>query len=436
MLIIVKQWIVILPYLIILGINEFERLRINIRNFNQQQFKLIDNFYLNNYYPQRIYKIYDLIIDDLNKTIIKHFVRVTEIICFRIQNEKLNLYNSSKLILNIELADSTKFIEGLEGDMIKRNTRIIINGISNNKNLSLIITGNSQKFLFIMLYENYLNIPIITRSLVECVYVPSLKYLVKLLELDYELHNTNRQFLDSIRKKFEFVLKSINAMHYVRNKLSPPKTLSELAYKYFFQSRKDDMMVSFIKDSISKSLNNFKKIEKHAKYILEKSENPFVVDNIEIFNIGKLINLIRKTSTQNLDSLNMSFNIDITQAKETFVKYDEIILEIVFSDLFENISKYYNGTAELQLTYLSNVLEIIVENDVDFSKVKIGELKKLVDNYNSHEKWEINEQSTHGLTLVKSYLNQMSIENYIKVDEKTYYFYVILNTSHEQDTSI
>lgn len=424
MFILLKNWVVIVPYFIILGINEFERLRMNIRNINQQQFRKIDNFYIDNYYPNKLYKVYRHIVDDIEKTLIGKFIKVDEIICFRFNNGGLKLYNSSKLILSYIIPNTEEIIEGLDAELIKRDQEIIVDGISNKKNLVLVITGKNRKFLFFILINYYFNIPFVTNALIESVFVPSLRYLVKLFEFEWELRNINKAFLENIKKKYEFVLRSTNAMHFVKNKLSPAKTLAELTDLYFNKSRQDTALKTLIRTSIKKSLNNFNVIEKHAKFILEKSENPFIVSNVESHKFGRLVDLIRNTYYYHIENSIFSFEGDISQINNISLNFDEIILEIVFTDLCENINKYYAGKSEIKIIYNETNLTVIFENNIDTRKVNIVDLIKVIQDYNTSKKWEINEQKSHGFILIKSYLNQMEIENNIYLNNEVFGFHL------------
>jgi hypothetical protein len=101
-------------------------------------------------------------------------------------------------------------------------------------------------------------------------------------------------------------------------------------------------------------------------------------------------------------------------------------LEIVITDIVENAHKYNNGHYALKFIEDERSFHISFENGIKEAEMN-PELEKLVSDFSSNNKLEINKRITHGMTMIKSFLEQMKIVHNLSIENGVFILKLTFN---------
>jgi len=165
------------------------------------------------------------------------------------------------------------------------------------------------------------------------------------------------------------------------------------------------------KSALSEILNR-------ANQILEEGANPFnVTSDIGDIQIQGLFSELRILSSEMFGSNRIENDLQ----KEQFdynVSVSNKGIHIVFSDILNNIRKYYNGEYAIRFEIFDNNLIISFENNFHPIPINLDNIKKLIKYFNSEENYNIFKMTTKGAFLMKDFLRQMDIKLEVSLNEE------------------
>jgi hypothetical protein len=422
------EWKYILPFILIFVIDAFYRLRRSIQTINETLLGIIDAFYAKNIGKKDTSKIYSFLIREMSKLRQTKFLRIGSISSFIVRKESLILVNSSVNILNYDIPDSAKLISRLNSNEMVEDHSIVIDEKNFNNNLFVKVKGNSREYIFLITFLskkteiNGLRVFFISRMIL----VPCLKHLARLFEVQYHLITSKVKNLDVIGENQEYVMKANEVMHFVKNSLSPIKSVLNLLEMQ--DAETDQEKINYLKENIVKqrksALTEIDNIIKRANFILEKAKNPFESSAIEDVAFFTLFNTIRRRWADKYFNTNITIGLgghDFKTLDKIIFQLDFNTLHLVITNIFSNIDKYANTVTRLNFELQQDNAVISFVNGIDFSKVQLNELKKLAISYNENKRTEIAKRKSHGFVHLKNYLESMDSTSQILIqDDNTF----------------
>ncbi|MFD2727470.1 hypothetical protein [Hyunsoonleella rubra] len=248
---------------------------------------------------------------------------------------------------------------------------------------------------------------------------PIFEYIARIFYVTNRLDNLQKEQTEIIKEKVTHVLDAQNALHFVKNKLSPiTRTINLVDRLYKKPEKLSEKKKNYIKQELKNNTNNEK-----VKEILRKAEVLIKgVDNLlnqedEIVSVKRIIDVFRQNWLHHFNSTESIF-VDIKDVSNTKISFNSMLYDFVFTDIIENISKYSNDFVSIVFTQ-ENETEIsmyFVNSIKDFEK-NYRELKKICELYNREDNDEIYKRNTHGLSFVRLLLRRKLIENEISIDK-------------------
>lgn len=417
--------IALVPVITLYVINLLRQYRAELLEAKNDLIDLISQSFTKEYEFRKIHHLYDEILQHFasNKQLCRFF-EIDILICFLLKNDQLLLINSSKFISAYEIINQDKIVSTLKKNGTARDFPIRIMQNTFDKNLYVMAKDENMTLVFTVIVKNeyVLNIGM---NLLSYYFRPISDHLLKIIKH----YGIVRKSLDDsqslIKRQQQYVLKSTNAMHYVRNKLTPIKTYLNLDKLDEQIKKMDPITLSAFKNIEQKSLRNAKfqlqNIIERADFILEKSDNPFVIKATSTHRINSLFSLIRVNWLSYFDD--QKLEIDLSESFQSIhVNYTPEIMEIVLTDLMSNMKKYGSHQKLVLIEEDGHVMFYFQNTINDLDEKKVKEYEKLIMQYNGDDSWEINKRNSHGLSLIKSYLNQMDIRSEIVIQDLSFIF--------------
>lgn len=361
----------------------------------------IDNYFADNDGTRKPHEIYKSIIDEINAYLGVDYL--TNIFSYTVkENDELWLVNSSKFMWDRTLKRSPKFMSSLkERKYIYRK-------------------GKSSKYFYVeqrgvsYVYRCDLNPAYEILSLRKGYvinYVLKLTFgkISTLLASEYRISEARRKAFEETKGHIDYVTRALKVMHFVRNKLSPVKTVIT------FYSSMDSMdadkvkrMEERIKKEVRQANTDLNEIIKTANYLLDKENNPYGGADVEKKNIKFLFVLLSEIVEYHLGGIVMvSDDIkNIEQRKEVNVSTTQ--LKLLFTDIVSNIEKYKKIEYKVTMGTEDDMLIVRFENDFDSKQEsKCNDLVRDINNKNNDS---IVLRKSHGVYNIKAAASVMGVE--------------------------
>lgn len=400
---------IIIPFLTFSIINLFGTIRTKYHNFNEELNSFIDDFFTEGEALKRPHKIYKGVINVFNNS--KFILFKTDIIlCFKLNNDKMTLINGSKFIWNYQFNNEEDVIQKIKTSNSKNvmflDLAIEIDENKFEKNICFTSNLNEVIYCYFLLQKNDSKMK--TLPFFDKLFTPFFNRLSKVFESYSEQKKLDLLNVIEMDEKINYVTNAISSMHFTRNKLGPIKNYLEMIED--FNSIQDEGQKKLLREIIVKerqklrtSLDN---ILDKANYILEKSNNPFNVNDIHQYGNQKLFIELKRIWELYFEGIRPIVKWDISKdRKKSDVKFNLIGLELVFSNWINNMKKYNNGLFSVELLENETYYLICFNNSVK----NIAEVEEIVTLFNSENRLEILKRNTHGLIEVKDFLNQMNV---------------------------
>lgn len=317
------------------------------------------------------------------------------------ETKALNLTNNESII------NSNEFI-------ITNDEIIEINNIKYDNSIWIKNKIQKSKYFFLICIET--NLPFFYERIINGL-SPVFYQISRIFYLTNLLDRTKKEELKIIKEKITYVIDAKNALHFVKNKLTPITTTIGLVDRYFKgKSELNTIQIDFIEDKLKNNKSNI-----YLKEVIEKAEMLIKgVDNLiykedRIVNVKVIIDSLRNNWMNHFENTD-EVKIKIKDLEEFNYSFNEDLFEYIYTDLIENIYKYGGNHKLVEFIDIDDKLHINFTNNVkDFEKNYIY-LKEISDSYNHPENDEIYNRKTHGLSFIRRLLKSKKIINKIIID--------------------
>ncbi|WP_143161945.1 hypothetical protein [Flavobacterium terrae] len=377
-------------------------------SFNEHLNSLIDNFLISPESVEKPHKIYEKAIDVFNQSSLIFF-EVDKIMCFKIKNENIIPVNASLFIWNFTVDDDliSQIVNSPKESYFAFHSNLIINGISFPKNYLLtyriadtiycyFILPRKQNFIFdneLMPYFNELVAPFFSRT-------------SKIFEAYSERKRLGIEAIVEMESKISYVQNAKSSMHFIRNKLGPLSNYLAMITDYEQSDSKANKsaLKAIIDAERSKLSTSVDEILKRAHYILDRSNNPFLVNKLSDHSIKKLYSEVKRVWESYFNVFVPSLNWNVTR-DDYVIKFNTIGLDFVLVNWINNMKKYGGGKQFVTLDEDSQFIILDFSNSI---KDLIG-ATDAVHAFQSNDRIEILQRNTHGIVEIIDFLNQMNI---------------------------
>ncbi|MEO8515652.1 MAG: hypothetical protein ABI426_02860 [Flavobacterium sp.] len=417
-------------------------IRQSFNKVNEGIILTIGDLFINNVNENNSHQILAKVKKLINKGGLGRVLKINEIFLFVNYNQRLILIKGSKFVKNNILNFSFE-TEELIKKFAKKNLQIQkedfveIDNIKYNNIYWIKHSINETDYFFLICLEDD---SYIFRELIIQKIRPVFEYIGRLYYLRSSLTKLNNDTSKIIKEKITYVLDAQNALHFVKNKLSPITTTVGLMDKYFKrQSELNPVHKTHIEKRLRENNNNnqLRLILNKAEVLIKGVDNIINQEDKEV-SVKQIIDDLRNNWLYHFENID-----DIVVEIEDLnirVNYNQMLFDFVFTDIIENINKYSHNQMKKVIFTLENDIIIIRFNNLilDYEKNKLN-LKEIESLYNQENNDEIYNRKTHGLSFIRRLLRRKKITNEISIDksEKTFNFKITLKTlKDEENTSI
>lgn len=399
-------------------IDYYSSLRWKLAMLSQQLLDRIDDFYATRTKP---HFIYENVIQDINDFLKDEYVE--NIFCLiKEQNKRYKIVNSSIFVFEfaISIEKDKEKEKALANDEIISNIYFTYGNTTSTNNIVYPIKSTQNddtcQYIFIMTLTKKLSFYWFLSGFVYLIN-PFFTRVAKVLHNEKKLNDIRRETLKDIGNKARFVEQAVNTMHFIRNRLTPYKTLLEL-----LEERKT--VQQEIRSSVDKMIESQRKVAKQeltqiidkANYLLEKDNNPFNYKEYHYISLRKFFSQIRSIWFESFEEQNFyieNFNSNDLEKYKIYSNFEG--LDILLSDWITNMSKYKNNLASCKISIESAFLKLIFKNDYISTEQNIREL---VDDLNSDDRQQITRRTTHGIFIMKQIIQELNINHKAYKGEK------------------
>jgi hypothetical protein len=357
------------------------------------------------------------------------------IFCLRLKDNVYFVQNSSHLIIQIEFDFFEEFQKKVQAEILFSDEKIKVNGESSQFNLVVPIKNGGEFFVFFILGKrsvNLINVLPVARDryFLSPFLVPFFSQLSNFFLNEYRLRQSRVKKIDEIKGEYDYVLRTINAVHFIRNRLTPFKNYLEMTSDMYKPNTYNEDVKKRLENVISeeneRSQSTLREIFARAKQILEEGDNPF--------NVTKDITFIELRIIFN-DLQSLLFDIMGNASIEKGFKPQDLLrkinishkgISIILSDIVGNIKKHSNGNFNVFFVVNNENLFIKFNNNFVSDSSTIKKLRELHDYFASDENYNIFKMSSKGAFLIKDFSRQMNIQVNAEVDEVKFNFCIEL----------
>jgi hypothetical protein len=206
------------PILVLFLIIQFFKFRYRISRYKDKLFKIIDDFYGANTNKNEMSSILNSLQEQVNSSLSGvRFgnMEIKNISCFKQKSGKLILISSGDFVESYEFEDHSLLIDQIKNNGHIQNVKFLINGHHEKYNVLFKAKGNFYTYIYLITFKQPL---ILLNSIIalKLVIEPSFKHLSKLLEVKWILSSEKRKLYEEVRKKHEYVIKSMEVLHFVK----------------------------------------------------------------------------------------------------------------------------------------------------------------------------------------------------------------------------
>lgn len=361
----------------------------------------IDNYFADNDGTHKPHEIYKNIIDEINSYLGRNFLK--NIYSYTVkENNMLWLVNSSEFMWERTLTLSPQIMDALK------------------KKKYLQMVKNHSKYFFVeqrgvsYVYRCEMN-PLYERInfrkgyVIDYVLELTFAKVSTLLASEYRINETRRKAFEETKGHIDYVTRALKVMHFVRNKLSPIKTVIT------FYSNQDKMdaekvkkMEERIKQEVRQANTDLTGIITTANYLLDKQNNPYGGADVENKNIKFLFVILSEIVEYHLGgTVNVTDDIKgIEQRKE--VKVSTTQLKLLFTDIVSNIEKYKKTEYSVDMGINDDCLFVSFINDIDIKQE--SDCNDLARDINNNNNEGIVLRKSHGVYNIKAAAAVMGVD--------------------------
>ncbi|MFC4740101.1 hypothetical protein ACFO3U_08845 [Flavobacterium ponti] len=401
---------------------------LSIRNvfssINEDIVHLVGDLFIESVNENNSHKILRNVINKINVSRVKYVNQIEELFLFINHNGKFVLIKGSKFVKNNEIESSYDLARIISKDINKRKKiitkdNVIIDDVNYKYSywINHKVLEKDYYFLICLKRESVFNESIISN------FRPIFEYIARIYFISNSLIELNNSNLKIIKQKIAYVFDAQNALHFVKNKLSPITSTIDLMDRYFKQNDLSAEKKEYIEKRLLENNNNteIKAIIKKAEVLIKGVDN-ILNEKDSIISLKTFIDDLRKNwffHFNSIDGVLINVN-DLTNIK---ILINQMMFDFVFTDIIENINKYGESNKKnVELSIIEGDLKILFSNKIlDYERHK-QELDDIITLYNLRDNDEIYSRKTHGLNFIRRLLRRKNIENKIFVDKSNFTF--------------
>ena len=432
----------IIPFIFFFFINLFEGYRTKSIRFHEKLNSVIDNFFTQDSNTYRPYKIYKECIPILNN---KPFnLNVEDIFCFKYEKGRSSLavVNGSKFIWNykvdIDIKTIPQSITNKRPMKAIKNVPLTLNKTELNENIVFIsnIANSDNYFLFFLITDVSSSLLYNIFGMQNMLLMPLFSRLIKVFEADLKQKTMESHTMLELGTKMNYVNSAVKTMHFIRNKLGPVKNYISMEDDYdSSDEEKKKRIEPYLKVERQKVELSLGMVLERANFILEKSNNPFVVSSLNKYGIQQLFSEFRRIWGEYRLEENFDFLIERGSNNDLkkYVYYNKVGMDLVLTNWISNIHKYNSGEYGLIIEETESAYKFKF-----FNSIKINQPEDLdfIKQFASDDRLEIDKRKSHGLSELKEFLTQMNIQATMSFEDNNVLFIIELVKRNEYEESI
>ncbi len=272
----------------------------------------------------------------------------------------------------------------------------------------------------------------LTTFYAEHILSPILIKVTRLIEIEIELKNDRKNYLNKLKNKMYFIDNTVKGIHYLNNRLSPIAnffSLMEEKTKMQHDDPKLGPLNSIIEKELETAKVNMQPIIEKTHQILKKSSNPYIITekgNVSLYHIVSSVRTIWGIRGLNKDRLKINWPREL-MAFNTSI--DEDSFDYVIEEIINNMEKHHNSIYEARFIIHDEAPVIYFVNDIKQEEKNV-DLKKLIDDVNRDTASELLRRKSHGMYFIKQYLQQMDIHLQLQTSDGFYILKLIFESSN------
>ncbi|WP_430408478.1 hypothetical protein [Kordia sp.] len=400
----------------------FVFIRKYFRELNEKVIDTVGDLFIENVNEKTNHHILEKIKKHLNKRkTLGNFFSIENIYLFTVLNENLVLIKGSEFVKTDPVLVKDEKINLLNFIEKKRNSiyaskEIVIDGFEYNNLIWLKHKIKMQQYVFLLTFKSPTGF--ITEAIISSLR-PIFEYATRIFYVTNTLTTLKKQQTEIIKEKVTHVLDAQNALHFVKNKLSPiTRTIDLIDRLYKPKEELSESNKNYIIKKLKNNRNNeqIKEILRKAEVLIKGVDNLLNHEDI-IVSVKRIIDVLRQNWLHHFNSTE-AITVDIEDISNLKISFNSMLYDFVFTDIIENLNKYSDEFKSVVVTQENNhsITIYFVNSIKDFTK-NYEDLKKISELYNHENNDEIYKRNTHGLSFVRLLLRRKMITNNISIDK-------------------
>ncbi len=391
---------------------------------NEEIINLIGDLFIENVNENNSHRILRDVITRINQSKISIINQIDDVFLFVNYGEKLVLIKGSKFVINNEIESELGINQIIDIKNFKKEKKylrdlVIIDEIEFENSYWVYhkVKNKDYYFLVSLKRDSLFNETLITNLR------PIFEYIARIYFMSNSLIELNSSNIKIIKQKIAYVFDAQNALHFVKNKLSPITSTIDLMDRYFKQKDITNEQKEYIEKRLLENNNNaeIKAIIKKAEVLIKGVDN-ILNEEDKIVSLKSFIDDLRKNWLFHFNSIN-GVIIEVENLDNIKILINQMMFDFVFTDIIENTSKYgIENHRKVILTLENEFVIVLFSNKMSDYDRKQREIDEIVTLYNLRDNDEIYSRKTHGLNFIRRLLRRKNIENKIFVDKETLTF--------------
>ncbi len=403
----------------------------NVTNLNTE----IESFFELELEIKKSYKVYEGIIKVLNKITFLMFYRpkFSNIVCFKIVENSIILENSSIFLWSHEIDHKEVFSLINDGDNqnLYSNIKVALNDEDASKNLILINQTKKSTYLFVFIIEDF------SSSIFNVYYNNLLKSITQRLSRVFDLENymidENKKMLKEFREKYFHIQNAEKAMHFIRNRFNSLDNFIEMSKENLMGHMDSDGLKMYSKE-LAQLERNYNLLMDRVSIILNKPSKPFSSSQLELKSPIDLFGLVRDIWLDYFSSFEFDLNWNIISAHKYQVNINDDGLYILLTDWVTNLKKFSIGEEKVLFNESLDFFEVVFSNK--YNKKDEKKVNELKDDFNSKNRDRILKRTSHGVLIMKSLIEEMTISGSIKLSEGKISLHLLFKKQTDENSNI
>lgn len=407
-------------------------------SINEDIVHLVGDLFIESVNENNSHKILRNVINKINISKVGILNQIDELFLFINFNGKFVLIKGSKFVINNEIESSQDISTIISKEnklkkrkVIKDNVRIDDINYNNCYWINHKVLDKDYYFLISLKRESVFNESLILN------FRPIFEYIARIYFISNSLIEMNNSNLKIIKQKIAYVFDAQNALHFVKNKLSPITSTIDLMDRYFKQKDLSIAKRQYIEKRLLENNNNaeIKTIIRKAELLIKGVDN-ILNEEDSLISLKSFIDDLRKNWFFHFNSIN-GVIINIENINKIRLLINQMMFDFVFTDIIENINKYGESDQKKVLLTIDdgNLIVLFSNKIIDYEKCK-QELDEIISLYNLKDNDEIYSRKTHGLNFIRRLLRRKNIENKIFIDKVNLTFNHEINIKLNKDEDI